>query len=172
MPDTRPGLTFDDNGICAACINYEKQKTTNWNQRWKELEELCDKYRGSNGKSYDCAIAISGGKDSHFQTYILKEKLQMNPLLITVGNVDWTDTGRKNFENISDAFGCDIISFQPNIRLARKIFRKAFEKLGSPTWYFDALVYAFPLRMCLKFGIKLLVYGEDVNFTYGGEHQT
>jgi len=136
MPDTRPGLTFDDNGTCAACINYEKQKTTNWNQRWKELEELCDKYRGSNGKSYDCAIAISGGKDSHFQTYILKEKLQMNPLLITVGNVDWTDTGRKNFENISDAFGCDIISFQPNIRLARKIFRKAFEKLGSPTWYF------------------------------------
>ncbi|MCA9813415.1 MAG: N-acetyl sugar amidotransferase [Nitrosarchaeum sp.] len=169
MPDTRPGLTFDNSGVCAACINFEKQKSTDWDQRWSELEKLCEQYRGSNGKGYDCAIAISGGKDSHFQTYIMKEKLKMNPLLISVGNVDWTETGRKNLDNISDAFGCDIISFQPNIKIARKLFRRAFEKLGSPTWYVDSLIYAFPLRMCIKLGIKLLVYGEDVNYTYGGE---
>ena len=29
MPDTRPGLTFDKEGVCAACINYEKRKKTN-----------------------------------------------------------------------------------------------------------------------------------------------
>ena len=170
MPDTRPGLTFNDQGVCAACINYEKLQATDWKHRWKELEKLCDKYRGCNGNSYDCAIAVSGGKDSHFQTYIMKEKMKMNPLLLTVGNVDWTETGRKNFNNISDAFGCDIISFQPNFKVSRKIFKKAFEKLGSPTWYVDALIYSFPLRMCMKFGVKLLVYGEDINYTYGGEH--
>ena len=169
MPDTRPGLTFDDD-ICAACINFEKQKKTDWNQRWTELEQLCEKYRGSNGKGYDCAIAVSGGKDSHFQTYIMKEKLKMNPLLISVGNVNWTETGRRNFDNISDVFGCDIISIQPNIQLARKLFRKAFEKLGSPTWYVDALIYSFPLKTCINSGINLLVYGEDVNYTYGGKH--
>jgi len=169
MPDTRPGLTFNDQGICAACINYDKLQATDWKQRWKELEKLCDKYRGCNGNGYDCAIAISGGKDSHFQTYIMKEKMKMNPLLLTVGNVDWTETGLKNFNNISDAFGCDIISFQPNFKVSRKIFKKAFEELGSPTWYVDALIYSFPLRMCMKFGIKLLVYGEDINYTYGGE---
>ncbi len=96
MPDTRPGLTFDESGICAACINYEKQKTTDWEKRLKELETLCDKYRGFNGNGYDCAIAVSGGKDSHFQTYIMKEVMKMNPILITVGNIDWTETGRKN----------------------------------------------------------------------------
>ena len=170
MPDTRPGLTFNQEGVCAACINFEKQKSTDWNKRWNELEQLCDKFRGSNGKGYDCAIAVSGGKDSHFQTYIMKEKLKMNPLLISVGNVDWTETGRKNFDNISDVFGCDIITFQPNIQLARKLFRKGFEKLGSPTWYIDSLIYAFPLKICMKLGINLLIYGEDVNYTYGGEH--
>lgn len=172
MPDTRPGLTFDNDGVCTACISFEKQKQTDWNQRWKELEQLCEKYRGSNGNGYDCAIAVSGGKDSHFQTYIMKEKLKMNPLLISVGNVDWTETGRRNFDNISDVFGCDIISIQPNIQLARKLFRKAFEKLGSPTWYVDALIYSFPLKTCINSGIKLLVYGEDVNYTYGGKHNT
>ena len=100
MPDTRPGIKFDDNGICFACINYEKQKNIDWKERWTELEQLCDKYRGSNGDGYDCAIAVSGGKDSHFQIYILKEKLDMNPILLTSGNIDWTETGRKNLENL------------------------------------------------------------------------
>ncbi len=170
MPNTRPGLVFDNDGICSACVNFAKQQTTNWDERFKELQTLCEKYRGCNGKGYDCVIAVSGGKDSHFQTYIMKEKLKMNPLLISVGNIEWTDTGRQNFANISDVFGCDIISFQPNIKLARKLSKKAFEKLGSPTWYVDSLIYAYPSKICMKLGIKLLIYGEDVNYTYGGEH--
>ena len=170
MPDTRPGLTFNDESICAACINYEKQKTTDWSQRLKELEKLCDKYRGCNGNNYDCAIAISGGKDSHFQTYYIKEVMKMNPILLTVGNVDWTDTGRKNLDNISDAFGCDVMIFQPNRRVARIMFKKAFVEIGSPTWYVDSLIYAFPIKMSMDLGIKLLVYGEDVNYTYGGKY--
>ncbi len=170
MPDTRPGLTFNTEGICMACIHYDKQKVTDWGKRWKELEKLCEKYRGCNGSGYDCAIAVSGGKDSHFQTYIMKEKLKMNPVLVGVGNVEWTETGRKNLANISDAFGCDVISMQPNVKVARIMFKKALEKLGSPTWYVDALIYAFPLKICMKLGVKLLVYGEDINYTYGGEH--
>ena len=169
MPDTRPGIKFGSNGVCAACTNYAKQKTTNWEQRFDELKTICDKYRGCNGKSYDCAIAVSGGKDSHFQTYIMKEVLKMNPLLLSVGNIDWTETGRRNLENLSDAFGCDIITFQPNRRVARIMFKKALEKIGSPSWYLDALIYAFPVSMTMKMGIKLLVYGEDINYTYGGK---
>ena len=169
MPDTRPNIKFI-NEVCTACINFEKQKTTNWDERWKELEKVCDMYRGNSENDYDCAIAVSGGKDSHFQTYIVKEKLKMNPLLITVGNIDWTETGRKNLENISETFGVDIIMKQPNRKLARKMFRKAFEKIGSPSWYLDYQMYSFPVKMCIKLGIKLLVYGEDVNYTYGGEY--
>src|SRR5579872_4356706 len=168
MPDTRPGIVFDD-GICAPCINYEKQKSVDWEKRFKEFKILCDKHRGTNGKGYDCAIAISGGKDSHFQTYYMKEVMKMNPVLLTVGNIDWTKTGRKNIENISDTFGCDIIEFQPNRHVARIMARKGFEEYGTPNWYTDALIYAFPVRMTLKLGIKLLVYGEDINYTYGGK---
>ncbi len=170
MPDTRPGLVFSDEGICKACINFEKQSTTNWESRFEELKKICDQYRGSNGNGYDCAIAVSGGKDSHFQTYIIKEKLKMNPILFSVGNIDWTDIGRENLNNLSEAFGCDIIQFQPNRKTAKKMFRKALEEIGSPSWYLDALIYAFPVKMAMKMGIKLLFYGEDINFTYGGKH--
>ena len=168
IPDTRPGIQFDENGICYPCLNYEKQKTINWNDRFSQLEKICEKYRGKNGNNYDCAIAVSGGKDSHFQTYLLKEKLKMNPVLLTVGNVDWTETGRKNLDNLSETFGCDVIELHLNRKANRILTKKAFEDIGQPSWYMDSAIYAFPYKMAIKLGVKLLAYGEDINYTYGG----
>lgn len=74
MPSTRPGIKFNEQGICSACQSYEKRKDVDWEKRHQELVALCDRYRGMNGPGgYDCAIAVSGGKDSHFQVYYMKE---------------------------------------------------------------------------------------------------
>ena len=43
----------------------------------------------------------------------------MNPVLLSVGNIDWTETGRKNLENLSEEFGCDIISIEQNRKVAK-----------------------------------------------------
>jgi len=169
MPDTRPGIKFVK-GVCLPCINYEKQKDTDWSKRKKHLEKICRRYRKKNGDGYDCAIAVSGGKDSHFQVYYMKEVMKMNPILFTAGNIEWTETGRKNLENLSDTFSCDIIEFHPNIDVARKMALKSFKEIGQPNWYIDSLMYHFPIKMAMKFNIKLLVYGEDVNYTYGGKY--
>ena len=48
MPDTRPGIKFNENGVCNPCLNYEHQKVTDWNIRMNELKQLCEKYRGKN----------------------------------------------------------------------------------------------------------------------------
>ncbi|EKD55804.1 MAG: hypothetical protein ACD_59C00033G0012 [uncultured bacterium] len=169
MPNTRPGIKFFDDGVCAPCRNYEKQSKTDWNKRKNEFEVLCDKYRGAYGNGYDCVIAVSGGKDSHFQVYFMKEVMKMNPILVSVGNIDWTETGRKNLDNLSDTFNCDIITLNPNRNISRIMTKKTFVKIGSPTWYADALIYAFPYRIAMQLGLHLLVYGENVNYTYGGK---
>jgi len=168
MPNTRPGISFNSEGVCEACVNYDKRKSVDWDYRWKELEELCEKYRGCNGDGYDCAIAVSGGKDSTFQVYVMKEMLHMNPLLISVDNWSWTQTGRLNKMNLSDTFGCDILTFTLNQKIGRKMLLKGLHLLGSPTWYMDAAIYAVPINLCIKMGLKLLVYGENVNYEYGG----
>lgn len=49
MPSTRPGIKFDNEGVCSACRAYENRKKIDWDKRYKELEKLCDKYRGMNG---------------------------------------------------------------------------------------------------------------------------
>jgi len=168
MPDTRPGIQFDEEGICYPCLNHERKTRIAWDDRWRQLEELADKYRGSNGDYYDCIITASGGKDSHYQTYIFKEKLGMNPLLVSIDNVSWTQTGRMNWDNIRTRFGVDahMISLSP--RTCKKMFRKAFEKLGSPTWYFDLAIYAYPVQTAIKLNIPLIIYGENTNYERGG----
>jgi len=170
MPETRPGITFDKAGVCSACNSFENRKKTDYRARFKELEALCDKYRRINGPSgYDCMIAVSGGKDSHYQTYLLKEVLGMNPLLVTVeDNFPMTGAGLHNIKNISAEFGCDIISLKPNIRAQKAVMRKCFEKYGKPTYFIDRYIYSYPLHMAVKYNTPLLVYGENVNYEYGG----
>ena len=170
MPNTRPGITFDDKGICAACQSYENRKNVDYKKRWQELEILCNKYRGMNGpNAYDCMIAVTGGKDSHFQVYIMKEKMGMNPLLVSVeDNFPMTNAGVHNLKNISESFSCDLISMKPNIQAQKKIGKYTFEKYGKPTYFIDRYIYTYPLHMAVKFNTPLLVYGENVAYEYGG----
>lgn len=169
MPDTRPGITFDARGECIACQNNEKKKTMDWNSRYEELKELCDRYRRKEPGQYDCIIAVSGGKDSHYQVHVMKELMGMNPLLITVEDFfTMTEAGKHNVKNISEAFGCNLIAFKPNRRAAKIISRYMFEKYGRPLWYVDRLLYTVPLYYAAALNIPLIVYGENVSYEYGG----
>lgn len=169
MPDTRPGITFNKDGICIACQNNAKKENVDWSSRFDELKVLCDKYRRKEEGQYDCIIAVSGGKDSHYQVYVMKELMNMNPLLITVEDYfTMTEAGKHNQQNITEAFGCNLIAFKPNRRAGKIISRYMFEKYGRPLWYIDRLLYTVPLYYAASLNIPLLVYGENVSYEYGG----
>ena len=173
MPNTRPGIFFDEEGVCQACRAEEQKDFTNWKKREIELEKICEKYRRKEDGKYDCIIAVSGGKDSHFQVAYFKEVLNMNPLLVSVeDNFDMTDAGKHNLKNISERFGCHIISLKPNRRAQKAIMKKTFEKYGKPTWYIDRLIYTYPLHIAKQFNIPLIVYGENISYEYGGSDRT
>lgn len=169
MPETRPGITFNEKGVCSACQAYENRTKIDWKKRYEELKALCDRHRNTGPFGFDCMIAVSGGKDSHFQTHVMKERMGMTPLLVSVeDNFPMTEAGKNNIRNISETFGCEIITIKPNIRAQKHLIRTMFEKYGKPTWYIDRLIYTYPLHMASKFGIPLLVYGENVSYEYGG----
>src|SRR4030042_5662032 len=110
MPETRPGISFNEQGVCSACQHYENRKNTNWEKRWHELEDLCERHRKLHPKGYNCLIAVSSGKDSHFQVGTFKEKLGMNPLLVSVSdNFTMTKAGQHNLANIKKEFGCGLM---------------------------------------------------------------
>ena len=84
--------------MCACSFNQKKwDNTIDWQEREKELIDLCDKHRKSNGE-YDCIVGGSGGKDSVFQSHILKYKYKMNPLTVTWSPHLYTKVGWQNFQ--------------------------------------------------------------------------
>jgi N-acetyl sugar amidotransferase len=167
MPDTRPGSIFNEDGVCQACRNYDKRSEVNWEARYRELESLCDKYRRSDGR-YDCVIAVSGGKDSHFLTYMLKEQMRMNPLLVCVTDpFTHTDAGTHNLRNLGESFNCDIVVFSMSVDLFRRVTGIGFEELGEPLRYIESTIYTVPSQYAVAFDIPLIVYGENAAYTYG-----
>ncbi|AOV08498.1 N-acetyl sugar amidotransferase [Sporosarcina ureilytica] len=169
MPDTRPGIYFNEKGICQACVAEEQKEQTDWDARLKELKQLCDKYRRKDETKFDCIIPVSGGKDSHYQVYFMKEVMGMNPLLVSVeDNLEMTDAGKNNIRNISERFGCHIISLKPNLKAQKYIMKKTFEKYGKPVWFTERLIYTYPLHIAIQLNIPLIVYGENISYEYGG----
>jgi N-acetyl sugar amidotransferase len=167
MPDTRPGSIFDNDGVCQACRNVEKNKAVDWGKRYKKLELLCEKYRRSDGY-YDCLIPVSGGKDSHLLTYIMKEKMGMNPLLLCV--VDpfaHTAAGTHNLRNLSESFNCDFFTFNMSFDLFRRVTKIGFEELGEPLRFIEAAIYALPFKHAVALNIPLIVWGENAAYLYG-----
>ena len=49
-------IHFDENGICDACnFALKKKRGIDWEERERQLRELCDRHRSKDG-SYDCII--------------------------------------------------------------------------------------------------------------------
>ena len=166
MPDTRPGLTFDAEGVCAACRVYEVRKHVDYAARMEELRALCDQHRDPH--HYDCIIAVSGGKDSHYQVQMIKQRLGMHPLLVSVSdNFPMTAAGEHNIRNIQ-RLGADMLVFRPNPRAQRMAMRHCFERFGKPTYFTDRYIYTIPLWYSVRLGIPLVFYGENVQYEYSG----
>ena len=91
VSNQRPRITFDEHGVCSACRFAEyKRKHVDWDARERELIELCDRHRKSNG-DYDVIVPCSGGKDGGFVAHQLKYKYGMNPLTVTWAPLKATD---------------------------------------------------------------------------------
>lgn len=165
MPETAPNIEFNDDGVCLACQRAENK--IDRESRLNELDIICKAYR-KNDNNYDCIIPVSGGKDSFFQVYWMKIKMGMNPLLVSVTD-EWehTKAGIHNNHRICEAFRCDCITLRLNPQMVKETTRWGFEETGSTNWAVDSAIYAWPLQMAIKLGIKLVVYGENVAWEYG-----
>ena len=171
MPDTKPYLEFNNDGVCNACQAAEdKQKTINgidWAAREKDFEQIVLEAKTQNAPFYDALVPVSGGKDSITQVHrILKYNLR-----ILAVNVDYgikTEIGRQNLECISD-MGADLIVYRPEMKLHKEMIRIGFEDFGDPDLMSHCLLHAYPLHVALRYQIPLVVLGENSASEYGGD---
>jgi N-acetyl sugar amidotransferase len=153
-------INFDKNNVCDACkVADQKQDDVDWEERRRELHTLCDKYRSRNG-SYDCLVPGSGGKDSFYQSWMLKYEFGMSPLTTTWAPHIHTEWGWRNFDRWIHS-GFDNYLLTPNGRVKRLITRLAVENLFHPFQPFIFGQKSLAPKIAKKFDIPLIFYGEN-----------
>lgn len=169
QPDTRPGILFDEEQVCFACRYEESKQSVDWASREKELQKIADEAKRaakSRGISYDCAIGVSGGKDSTFQAVYAKEKLGLHPLLVNCAPDEITEIGRKNIDNLNK-LGFDMISIRLDPNIAKQLARKSFFERGHIGVASEHCLWASTYIIADKFDIPLIIQGENAALTLG-----
>lgn len=151
--NAKPTIFIDDEGICSGCRYHESRQRIDWDERWKMLEQLLDGVK-------ECIVPVSGGKDSHYQVWLLKERFGIDPLLVTYNHGFNSAAGDRNLENLVKQSGCDLVRYTTGPDSARRLSRYMLERVGDITWHYHAGIRTFPFQVARQYGIDLIVWGE------------
>ena len=130
-----------------------------WRQRRELFEEIVKDIKKNNSSNYDCLIPVSGGKDSYFQTHVIK-KYGLKPLLMTYHGNNFLPEGDENRDNMKHYFDADHIVWGPSVEVLKKLNRLCFKKMGDMNWQNHCGIYTAPITVAVKFNIPYLIWGE------------
>lgn len=171
MPDTKPHISFDESGTCAACLTHRLKKRhlsgIDWKGRKQEFEELIRDAKSKNAPFYDVLVPVSGGKDSITQVH----RLLGHDLRILAVNVDYgikTEVGHHNLQLIA-GMGANLSIYRPEQLLHKRLIRLGLEDFGDPDLLSHTMLHAYPLHVAMRFAIPLVLLGENSAFEYGGD---
>lgn len=169
LPETFPGIEFDDNGVCNHCRSFTGIGALN--EQKKEYEQrfltLVEKHRGQG--SYDCLMAYSGGKDSTYTLMVLKKRYNLRVLALTMDNGFISEGAFRNMCSVTDNLGVDHMIFKPRFDLMKRIFlgaakediysKKTLERASTICTSCIGIVKFFTLKTALEKGIMMIGYG-------------
>jgi hypothetical protein len=158
MPNTRPDTPFVD-GVCSACLSYERRPLIDWTARKKALVDLLDRHHGR------VMVPSSGGKDSSAQVLTLLE-MGADVTIVTARTCHLTPIGRANIDNL--ARYARTIEVVPNMTVRAKLNRLGLELVGDISWPEHSAIFSTPFNVALQTGHTLLMYGENPQDQYGG----
>jgi len=171
LPETFPGINFDENGICNYCRREESTmandhaKKAEYRQR---LDELMTEMK-DQAPTYDAITAYSGGKDSSYTLKLLKERYELRILALTFDNHFVSPKSWENIKKVTDRLQIDHISFRPSWPMVKSLFAKTAQEdiFPAPTLLRASsictacigLVKSLVLKTALEMSIPLVAFG-------------
>lgn len=171
-PDTKPDLTFNDDGVCSACTAFEARAVVDWDDRADNFEALVRQTKleaRARGAAYDCIVPVSGGKDSHYQCLKALD-YGLRVLAVTASTDHLTDIGRRNLNNIGK-LGVDHIEVSTDPVQRRRVNQYTLATIGDISWAEHVTIFSIPVRMAAMFKVPLIIWGENPQNEYGGPAQ-
>jgi N-acetyl sugar amidotransferase len=170
LPDSRPNLRLDAEGVCNACRAHATKRDIDWSSRAALLQDVARTARERAApRGYDCIIPVSGGKDSTWQTIKCLE-LGLKPLAVTWKTPARTEIGRGNLENLV-ALGVDHVDWQISPKIEARFMLKTLERFGSTAIPMHLALFNIPLNLAARLRIPLVLWGENSAFEYGAASQ-
>ncbi|MCB0700182.1 MAG: N-acetyl sugar amidotransferase [Chitinophagales bacterium] len=161
-----PNMTFDENGVCNHYYEYlqlEKDYVKYGEEGEKAVEEFVEYAKANKTGKYDCIIGVSGGVDSTYLLYLVKEKLGLNPLAVHFDNGWNSELAVKNIESVTQKLGIDLQTFVIDWEEFKDIQRSYFDAgvvdLEVPT---DHAIYGAMYRLAMDNNIKVIFSGVNI----------
>lgn len=165
LPDTRPNLTIDRDGVCNACKLHRQKPAIDWGERRQAFRGLIDDIKAQNNSTYDCVVPVSGGKDSTWQVLTCLEA-GLRVLAVTWRTPGRTTLGQQNLDNLR-GLGVDHVDFSISDEVERKFTLSTLIHSGSPAVPMHLALFNLPIMFAVKFQIPLVVWGENSAAEYG-----
>ena len=166
MDTTDSKITFDAQGVCDHCRNFDKKIKPYWKpqeNRYDELEKIAAKIRKEGkGKDYDCILGLSGGADSSYLAYIAKEIMHLRPLIFVV-DTGWNlNVAVENIEKIVKGLNLDmythVVNWKEMSDLQLSFFKASISSCDNPQ---DHAIFAAMYNYVTKHHIKYILTGSN-----------
>lgn len=161
LPDSYPGITFSQNGVCNYCHSYQKKEYLGE----ARLTEILESYR-NKGKDYDVVVGVSGGRDSSYALYYLVKKAKLRVLAYTIDNGVVTEQAKVNMKSMMDILGVKLIVDDNDLtrrclkhNLKSWIFKPSPGMILLTCTICNSGIKTGLLKTAKKYGIPLIVTG-------------
>mgnify|MGYP003631442004 CR=1 FL=1 len=167
MDSTASEITFDEQGVCSFCRHYDEVLVKDlFSDRdgGERLEKLIEeiKHRGRNSE-YDCLIGLSGGVDSSYVAYLIKEKYGLRAFAVHMDNGWNTELAVANVEQIVKRLNIDLHTEVLNWKEFRDIqtsfLKSSISNIEIPT---DHAIWALLIKTAGKMKIPYIIAGNNV----------
>ena len=169
LPETFPGISFDQLGVCNFCRDFkgEDKLREEKAEYFAKFQDLIKKLERKGG--YDCALPYSGGKDSTYTLYLLREVFKLRVLAITFDNGFLSEQAFRNIRTVSENLAVDSLVFKANFQLLKKLFvagtenkmysSKALERASTICTSCIGLVKFIALKHVIEKRIPIMAWG-------------
>jgi len=163
MDTSDPEITFDEQGVCSHCHQYDvylPKRVIPVDERPEYLRIILDKIKkdGKN-KEYDCIIGVSGGVDSTYVAYWAKNN-GLRPLAIHFDNGWNSELAVSNIEKTLDTLNIDLYTYVIDWEIFRDL-QLSFLKASTPDGEIptDHAINALLFKEANKRNIKYILSG-------------
>lgn len=111
MDTSIPGVRLDEEGVCNFCHMHEKleRRFPTGEEGERILKKLAEKIRKSGkGKKYDCVVGVSGGRDTSYCLYYVKEVMKLRPLAVHFDNGWDSEIAKSNIAKLCEKLEVDL----------------------------------------------------------------